>query len=277
MSFMKNFSTIYLAFLLAIAYAQTGSAQTLTFSNGGTPWTVSASNTDADGVSTLSASASNYVSNLNSYFSQGIAPSGFDASDGGWVFSNSEGTVLIANKTSPTDPSPALALGDPFVTYNFAALPTDSTHFTVQFTSTFPAVDYNPSLVKASFGLTLTDGSADGSGSNLIDASETATLSLVGGGTVSAGTDLSLPAFSVIGGDSTTESNRTAAFPGYLNGPSGSFNQLTVTITADYSSSAQVAVTGRVDVVPEPSSIALMLVATGAFIVCLRVRRNRAF
>jgi hypothetical protein len=146
----------------------------------------------------------------------------------------------------------------------------------VQFTSTFPAVDYNPSLVKASFGLTLTDGTANGSGSTLTDAFETATLSLVGGGTVSAGTDLSLPSFSVTGGDSTTESKRTAAFPGYLNGPSGSFNQLTVTITADYSSSAEVAVTGRVDVVPEPSSIALALVAAGTFIACVRIRRKMA-
>lgn len=213
--------------------------------------------------------------NLSSYFPKNVAPSGFDASDGGWVFSNSEGTILIANKNSPVDPSPALALGDPFVAYNFAALPTDPTHFTVQFTSTFPEVDYNPSLVRASFGLTLTDGTDNGSGSSLTDATETATLSLVGGGIVSAGTDLSLPGFSVTDGDSSTESKRTTSFPSYINGPSGAFNQLTVTITADYSSSAEVAVTGRVDVVPEPTSILLALIAAGTLGVCLRRWRKR--
>jgi hypothetical protein len=146
----------------------------------------------------------------------------------------------------------------------------------VQFTTAFPEVDYNPSLVKASFGLTLTDGSADGSGSTLINATETATLSLVSGGTISAGTDLSLPTFSVNGGDSATESKRTAAFPGFMNGPSGSFNQLTVTISANYSGSAEIAVTGRVDVVPEPSSLALAFIAAGAFIACSRTLRKRA-
>jgi hypothetical protein len=58
-------------------------------------------------------------------------------------------------------------------------------------------------------------------------------------------------------------STQTAGYPGYLAGPNGTFNTLTVTVSGIYTPGAEISFTGRVDVVPEPSTWAMLLGGLG--------------
>lgn len=156
---------------------------------------------------------------------------------------------------------------------------------TFQTTPFSSPIDFSAGSVRASLGISLTDGTAGETGVTLSSLTETAQLSYVVANTTIASAPLtsatlsigSSNAFAVPAGDGTdTETLRTT---GYLSDPiTGSFNVLTVTVSGQLPGNSTLGVTGRVDVqtplevtaVPEPSSIALMLIATLVFVSCLR-------
>lgn len=276
---MKKIVSLTIALLLGLAFSSAGFAQEITIGDGASSETLGANNftTDADGVSTLSTLSSNYVNDLATDVN---VPTKLDLTGGGWVVTNADGTLIIANTT----PAPAIALGDPSVSYGYYFVNTtgnDNQPFSMQFTTTFPDTTFNPSEVKASFAVTLTDGSpGPGFTSSSATVSQTAVLgeAAIAGGplltSTSADVDLG-PANEFVTNDGSTSSNfATAAFPNYQTGPSGGpYNELVVTVSGTYSANAIVSVSGRVDAVPEPSSFALFAVGALAGLV-FHWRRN---
>jgi hypothetical protein len=78
----------------------------------------------------------------------------------------------------------------------------------------------------------------------------------------------------VTNGGTTTTNLSTAGFPSYNPGPSGGpYNELVVTVSGTYSANALVAVSGRVDVVPEPPSTTLFFLGIAAGLI-FHLRRN---
>jgi hypothetical protein len=277
---MKIKLTFLLAAFFALVAAPMALAQTLTFSDGGTPWTIDDFNLDpATDVSTLSTTSPNYVSNLSSYVPNG-ASADFNASGGGWVFQNAEGTVLIADKTvSPDGAVVPTALGDPFVSYSYFFINSSGVeqNFSMTFTTSaqnFPSTTYTPSYDRATFGVTLTDGTELGTGVSAT-SSQSATLSNTAGGTTPlTNADLTTGELDTNSSSTGTITDRVST-PGYGNlllGPSGTFDQLSVTVSGTYSAGADLGVSGRVDLVPEPSPAALLSIGLLAFGVAFRRR-----
>ena len=226
--------------------------------------------TDANGVSTLSTSI-NHVSNLAAETS---LPSQLGLTGAGWVFNTADGTVVIAD----TPATPAVALGDPSVAYSYYFINTSGNNdqpFSMQFTSAFPDTTFNPSSDKASFAVTLTTGSP-GPGTTSSSASVTQTALLgevaIAGGALMQSTPLNVNVGGaneyVTDGGSTSSNLATTAFPNYQTDVSGGpYNELIVTVSGTYSENAMVAVSGRVDVVPEPNSFALFVVGSLAGLI----------
>jgi hypothetical protein len=280
---MKTIHLLLLSLGLSWALIPTAFGQEVTITEGGTDWTLGANdfNTDADGVSTLSESSPNYVDNLATV-SSAIIPAQLGLSGGGWVFNGSEGTVVIANN----DATPSVVLADPFVAYSYYFVNTagSTQPFSMQFTTSFPDLSFaasDPAQVKASFGVSLTDGSpGPGPTSSSAAVSQTAVLgeaASMGGPLIqstSADVDLGPADEYVTNGGTTTTNLSTAGFPSYNPGPSGGpYNELVVTVSGTYSANALVAVSGRVDVVPEPPSTTLFFLGIAAGLI-FHLRRN---
>jgi hypothetical protein len=269
---MKKPSHLTLTSLLLLGFTSFGFAQEITIGSGNTAMTLGSADfsTDASGVSTLSTSA-NYVSNLATDSS---VPSQLGLTGGGWVFNSADGLVVITDTLS----TPAVALGDPSVSYGYYFINTTGNNnqpFSMQFTSAFPDTTFNPSYDKASFAVTLTDGSP-GPGPTSSSATVTQTAMLgelaVAGGALVQSSPLNVnlgPANEYVTDGGTTSSNfATTAFPNYqADVSSGPDNELVVTVSGTYSENAIVAVSGRVDVVPEPNSFALFLVGSMAGLI----------
>jgi len=287
---MNRIHIFILTLCFALASLPVARGQEATFIDGGTEWTLGANdfNTDPDGFSSLSESSPNYVANLAADPNLTI-PAQLQLSGGGWVFNGAEGTVIITNNDAlpgTTETVPGVALADPFVAYGYYFINTvDSTQpFSMQFTTRFPDLTFpvsDPSSVRATFGVSLTDGSP---GPEPTSASATVTQTAVLGEAPSMGgalTDSTSAKVSlgpaqeyVTDGGTTTSNLTTAGFPNYSTGPSGGpFNELVVTVSGTYSANAIVTVSGRVDVVPEPPSATLFLLGTVAGLI-FHLRRN---
>ncbi len=275
---MKKLFSLTVALFLGLAFIRVGFAQQITIGEGSSALTLGTGDfvTDSDGVSTLSTSA-NYVSNLAT--DTGV-PVQLDLTGAGWVFNTDAGTVIIADPAA----TPAVALGDPSVSYGYYFVNTSGNNnqpFSVQFTTAFPDTTFNPSAVKASFAVTLTDGSpGPGATSSTATVSQTAVLgeaAMAGGPlltSTSAGVDLGPVTESATNDGSTSSSVATPGFPNDETGPSGGpYNELVVTVSGTYSANAIVSVSGRVDAVPEPNSFALFAVGSLAGLI-LHWRRN---
>jgi hypothetical protein len=165
--------------------------------------------------------------------------------------------------------------GESFVAYNYhtdyASNPNGD--FSVTYYATFAPTDFEPSFVQGTFGISLTDATPNGTGVTATDLVQTTTLSFVSGNVVVASTDVpaadfTLPTLSISNRGTATESTQSVGFPGYVTGPLGTYNELSVTITGTLSSGSQLGATGVVDVevqnpvpAPEPSSLALVLLS----------------
>jgi hypothetical protein len=279
---MKKLVNLTLALLLGLAFAPAGLAQEITISDASSSETLGADyfTTDTDGVSTLSTASLGYVSNL----STAITVPNLDLTGSGWVFNTAEGTLIVAN----TSPTPAIALGDPSVSYSYYFVNTTGNNdqpFSMQFTATFPDTTFDPSQVRATFAATLTDGSpGSGTTSSTATLSQTAILGEVAtaGGALlqstSANVDLGPVTLTANDGQSSA-TNPPLATPGassFITGPSGGpYNELVVTVAGTYSQNAFLSVSGRVDAnaAPEPSSFALFAVGALAGLV-FHWRRN---
>jgi hypothetical protein len=273
----------FLTLGVMLAFIPAASGQEVTITDGGTGWTLGADdfNTDANGISTLSKSSPYYVDNLATV-SSAIIPAQLGLSGGGWVLNGSEGTVVITNN----DVTPSVVLADPFVAYGYYFVNTaGSTQlFSMQFTTTFPDLSFaasDPSQVNATFGVSLTDGSpGPGPTSSSAAVTQTAVLGEVaalGGSLIqstSAVADLGPANEYVTNGGTTTTNLSTTGFPNYNTGPSGGpYNELVVTVSGTYSANAIVAVSGRVNVVPEPPSTTLFFLGAAAGLI-FHLRRN---
>jgi hypothetical protein len=288
---------LLLAALSMAACSTFAQAQEITISNGGGAWTLDGftlnSNTD---VATLNSGSpdqsSNYVSDLTPYLPAGA--SNIDAAAGGWVFSNDAGTVVVAQDDStPAGIQLATAVGDPFVSYSYFFTNTSGSDgtFSVSFStssntpgssvSPFPSTTYAPSYIRASLGVVLTDGAQENSDgttpSVTATATQTATASYTAGGTVPLNS-IALTVGPLTASEPNTPtvvgSMQSPNYATYVTGPSGTFDALNVLLSGSYSNGADVAVSGRVELVPEPSPVLLLGVGGLALALVAGIRRK---
>jgi hypothetical protein len=191
----------------------------------------------------------------------------------GWIHTDDSGTISLA--ASP------LALDDPFITYSVAFQNTTGTNqsYSATFDAPFAPVTYSPSEVRAIFSGTIVDGTGNQNGSGTLigvvgTPSQVTTLTLAAGGTVSAGVDLFPGSGTVLPGEGIeTFSDSTSDYPSYEPGPTGTYNDITVRASVVLSPSAFIALVGRADVIPEPSTYALLL--GGGSLLVLLLHRKR--
>jgi len=288
--FQKLFAVLSLIVGFAMCSDQ-AFAQVITVPNVGTK---TLSGTDGDYQ--LNPSNAAYVSQLGN--AGGSLPSlSVDLNNGlgtnlqtspGWAFSGAQGNTWIAN----------VDLGDPKVAYSIAFQNTTSSTetYNVSFSVPIsPAESFNPADVRATVSGSLLNGgnnplvnamltpllgsTTGGPGTFL----QTSTLTFATGGTASTNVDLTTGTVTAPGdGGNTIFSVST---PGdnlfNANGPTGTFDALTVNLSFSLTAGDFVSFTGRVDaipdaltsVVPEPSSVLLSLFGLG-FIALVVYRRR---
>jgi hypothetical protein len=215
---------------------------------------------------------------------------GMSQNSSGWAFQGATGNAWIAN----------LDLGDPSVSYAIAFQ--NDTATTQTYTVTFsvpinPSVTLTPSFVRATVAGTLLNGGTDPNTpailTPVLDAApafgtsgaflQTSTLTLTTGSNVSTNVDLTPGIVSAAGnGGQTTFQAQTLNYNLFNgNGPSGTFDALSVTLGFTLSAGDDASFTGRVDVtsaiaaVPEPSSVTLSLIGLGLLALFARLRRSR--